>query len=103
MSWSESWSHRERNGAVENVPMARNWPSAANYLTVIEVGMMLSEVIDSSEVPVPVIVTETVYTGRNDGAILVRVLSSDRGGTRRDLRPVGGRGPVDLRIDRTPP
>jgi hypothetical protein len=48
------------NGAVEKVPIARNWPESWKSSTVIEVGMMLSEVIDSSEVPVPLIVTETV-------------------------------------------
>ncbi len=39
--------------------MARNWPESWKSSTVIEVGMMLSEVIDSSEVPVPLIETVT--------------------------------------------
>jgi hypothetical protein len=39
--------------------MAKNCPVSWRLSTVIEVGMILSEVIDSSEVPVPVIVTVT--------------------------------------------
>ena len=45
-------------GDVENVPIARNCPVNWKSRTVIELGTMESEVIDSSEVPVPLIETE---------------------------------------------
>ena len=47
-------------GACENVPMARNWPDNWKSPTVMELGMTVREVMDSSEVPVPLIVIVTV-------------------------------------------